>query len=177
MALSKDKKKQVVSDVNELLSSSKMIVLAKYPGTSVKSMQRLRKDSRENGTKVAVIKNRLFIKALQANETFKDVDTQALTGQLLYAFNDSDEVAPAQSLANFAKLEPQLVFVGAITAEGQLLSADDVAALASLPSKQQLRGQLVGTVSAPISGFVNVVAGNMRGVLNVLSARAETIKE
>ena len=66
-------------------------------------------------------------------------------------------------------------FVGAISADGQFVGVDDVKALASLPSKEQLRAQLVGTISAPISGFVKVMSGNVRGVINVLNARAEAI--
>jgi large subunit ribosomal protein L10 len=175
MALSKDKKSEVIAEVNDLLASSKLTVLAKYQGTSVKSLQDLRRQSRDNGTQIKVVKNRLFKKVLADNEKFKDIDSNTFTGQLLYAFNAQDEIAPAQSLANFAKTEPQVEFVGALTADGQLLGPDDVKALASLPSKDQLRAQLVGTIGAPLSGFANVLAGNVRGVLNVLNARAEQL--
>ncbi|MEK7152467.1 MAG: 50S ribosomal protein L10, partial [Patescibacteria group bacterium] len=102
MALTKQEKHDVVSEVSELLSSSKMTVVATYQGTTVKAIQQLRRDARDNGTKVRVVKNRLVIKALQANDTLKDVDVSALNGQLLYAFNSNDEVAPAQVLNNFA---------------------------------------------------------------------------
>lgn len=175
MALSKQKKAEVVSQVSQLLEQSKMTVFAKYAGTSVKSMQQLRTDSRSNGTVVKVVKNRLFKQAIADNNKLKDLDVSGLHGQLLYAFNAEDEVAPAQNLAVFAKLEPQIEFVGGINGEGQLLSADDIKALASLPAKQQLRAQLVGTINAPISGFVNVLAGNVRGVLNVLNSRADQL--
>ena len=175
MALTKDKKNEVVSEATQLLGGSKLTVLAKYQGTSVKSLQQLRRDAGGNGTKVQVIKNRLFKLALASDSKFKDVDQSVLTGQILYAFNEQDDVAPAQSLANFAKTESQIEFIGAITADGQFIGPDDVKALAALPSKEQLRGMLVGTLAAPLSGFVNVLAGNVRGVLNVLNARAEQL--
>ena len=175
MALTKDKKNEVVSEATQLLGGSKLTVLAKYQGTSVKSLQQLRRDASGNGTKVQVIKNRLFKLALASDSKFKDVDQSVLTGQILYAFNTQDEVAPAQSLASFAKTEPQVEFIGAITADGQFIGPDDVKALAALPSKEQLRGMLVGTLAAPLSGFVNVLAGNVRGVLNVLNARSEQL--
>ena len=73
MALTKDQKNQVVSDVAEALASSKMTVVAAYPGTTVKAIQQLRRDARENGTSVRVIKNRLVIKAVQQNDNLKDV--------------------------------------------------------------------------------------------------------
>src|SRR5690606_34342993 len=121
--------------VAELLASSKMTVVSKYEGTTVKALQQLRRDARDNGTKVKVVKNRLVIKAVQQTENLKDTDTSALEGMLLYAFNSEDEVAPAQALANFAKTNPTLQFVGAISAEGTFLSADEVKTLADLPSK------------------------------------------
>lgn len=176
MALTKEQKKEVIDQVSNLLSNSKMTVIASYPGTSVKAMQQLRRDAKDNGTTVRVLKNRLVIKAVENSELLKGLDTSELKGQLLYAFNSDDEVAPAQALANFAKTNPTLEFVGAITAEGNFIGTEDVKSLASLPSKDQLRGQLVGMFSAPLTGFVGVLSGNVRGILNVLSARAEALK-
>lgn len=176
MALTKDEKNQVVADVSELLAHSKLTVVAQYQGTGVKQMQELRRSARETGTVVKVVKNRLVRQALLATDGLKETDSSVLTGQLLYAFNAEDEVAPAQALANFAKKNPTIEFVGAITPEGQFMAVDDVKSLAALPSKDQLRAQLVGTLGAPLSGFVNVLSGNIRGVLNVMSARAEAIK-
>src|SRR5688572_29164047 len=135
MALNKVKKNEVVAEVSELLASSKLTVVAQYKGTTVKAIQALRKEAKDNGTKVSVIKNRLVIKALEASETLKSVDNSALKGQLLYAFNANDEVAPAQVLHTFAKTNPSIQFVGAITADGTFMNADDVKALAVLPSK------------------------------------------
>ena len=175
MALTKDKKQEVVNEVAELLQGSKLTVVAKYEGTGVKALQALRRDAKQNGTQVKVVKNRLVIQAIKTTDSLKDVDTSALEGMLLYAFNDQDEVAPAQSLNAFAKKNPTLAFVGAITADGQFMDAADVKALANLPTKDQLRAQLVGTIGAPLSGFANVLAGNVRGVMNVLNARAEAI--
>lgn len=173
MALTKDGKDQVVAQVSELLAHSKLTVVAQYEGTSVKQMQELRRSAKQTGTTVKVVKNRLVRQAVLATDSLKETDTSALTGQLLYAFNAEDEVAPAQALATFAKANPTIQFVGAITAEGQFMAVDDVKSLASLPSKDQLRAQLVGTIGAPLSGFVNVLSGNLRGFLNVLSAKAE----
>ncbi len=175
MALTKEKKHAVVDEVSTLLNDSKMTVVAAYQGTPVKAMQTLRRDAKTSGTTVKVVKNRLVMQALKQTDAFKEADTSALNGMLLYAFNSEDEVAPAQALANFAKTQPTMEFVGAYTSEGQFLPAEDVKALASLPTKDQLRGQLVGLIAAPLSGFVNVMAGNVRGILNVLNARSEAI--
>lgn len=175
MALTKDQKNQVVSDVAALLADSKMTVVAAYKGTTVKGIQQLRREARAGGTHIRVVKNRLVIKALQQNEILKNADTGALTGQLLYAFNSEDEVAPAQALAVFAKTTPTIEFVGAFTGDGAFIGADDVKALASLPGKDQLRGQLVGTLAAPLTGFVGVMSANLRSILYALSAHADQL--
>lgn len=177
MALTREKKEQVVGDIERLLAGSKLTVVAKYQGTPVKAMQQLRSSAALDGTTVHVIKNRLFKRALSSNEILNGVDTSGLQGQLLYAFNDIDEVAPARSLADFARTNPQIEFVAAISSSGQLLQTEAVKHLASLPTKPILRAQLIGTIGAPLSGFVNVLAGNVRGVLNVLNARAGTLDE
>ena len=175
MALTREKKEQVVEQIEKLLADSKLTVVAKYQGTPVKAMQQLRREALDGGTTLRVVKNRLFKKALESNDLLKDIDSSDLVGQLLYAFNSQDEVAPARSLADFAKTNPQIEFVAAITPDGQLLEAIAVKELASLPTKSLLRAQLISTVSAPVSGFVNVLTGNIRGVLNVLNARAGSL--
>ena len=172
MALTKDKKNSVVTDVASLLETSKMTVVAGYVGTPVKSMQALRRQARDNGTKVQVIKNRLVIKAMKANPTTKDTDTSALTGMLLYAFNADDEVAPAQVLAQFAKTEPTIQFVGAITSEGTFMSANEVKALATLPSKTQLIAGIINTLNSPVMGVMSGLKGNLHGLLDAIGAKA-----
>src|SRR5580698_8231949 len=98
MALTKKKKNEVVEEVQQLLRTSKMTVITKYEGTTVKAMQQLRAQARDNGTTVKVVKNRLVKKALEQTDSLKAVDTSMLEGMLLYAFNSEDEVAPAQSI-------------------------------------------------------------------------------
>lgn len=172
MALTKAKKNEVVSEVSELLSSSKLTVVAAYQGTTVKAIQALRKEAKANGTKVSVIKNRLVIKALESNDNLKSADISALTGQLLYAFNSEDEVAPAQVLNTFAKTNPSIQFVGAITADGQFMSAMDVKALATLPSKNDLIAQVIATLQSPVNEVMNALSGNLHALLDGVEAKA-----
>lgn len=172
MALSKPKKDEVVSEVADLLKTSKMTVVAKYQGTTVKALQTLRRQSRDNGTKIKVVKNRLVIKAVQATDALKDTDTSALQGMLLYAFNGNDEVAPAQSLKEFAKQNPTIEFVGAITAQGKFIGADEVKALADLPSKEQMVAQVVATLLSPVNDVVSGLGGNLHGLLDGIEAKA-----
>ena len=172
MALTKDKKYEVVAEVAALLAESKMTVVTKYQGTTVKALQELRRKGRDNGTQLKVVKNRLVIKAMQQTDALKATDTSALEGMLLYAFNATDEVAPAQVIADFAKSHPTLEFVGAISAEGSFLSADDVKALATLPSREQLIGQVVTMLFSPLNDVTNALSGNLHALLDGVADKA-----
>lgn len=172
MALTKQEKSDVIAEVSELLTASKMTVVAKYQGTTVKALQQLRRDARSNGTKVKVVKNRLVIQALQSVDALKAADVSALEGMLLYAFNGEDEVAPAQALATFAKANPTIEFVGAINAQGVFLNADDVKALATLPGKDQLIAEVVATLLSPVHDVTNALSGNLHALLDGVSAKA-----
>ncbi len=172
MALTKAKKDEVVAEVVALLTDSKMTVITKYEGTTVKAMQSLRRVARENGTQVKVVKNRLVIKAIEQTDAIKEVETSSLEGMLLYAFNSQDEVAPAQVLAEFAKKNPTLEFVGAISAEGKFLSAEEVKSLATMPSKDQLIGQVIAQLLSPVHDVTNALSGNLHALLDGVSDKA-----
>lgn len=149
-----------------------MTVVAAYQGTPVKAMQELRRLGRDNGTTLKVVKNRLVIKALESQENLKAVDTSTLTGMLLYAFNSEDEVAPAKVLADFAKKQPTLEFVGAISEEGKFLSSDEIKALATLPSKNELIAHVVATLLSPVNDVTNGLSGNLHALLDGIEAKA-----
>lgn len=172
MALTKNRKDAVMKEVADLLATSKMTVVVAYKGTPVKALQALRKSGRENGTKLKVVKNRLVIKAIEGNDATKATDTSALTGMLMYAFNSEDEVAPAQTLATFAKTQPTLEFVGAISADGKFLSSDEVKALATLPSKNELIAQVLATLSSPVNDVMSGLSGNLHALLDGIEAKA-----
>ena len=172
MALTKVKKNDVVAEVADLLKDSKLTVVAKYQGTTVKSIQALRKQAKENGTHVKVVKNRLVIKAIEQNDTLKGTDTSAIKGMLSYAFNSEDEVAPAQVLHAFAKTEPTIEFVGAVTATGEFMSAADVKALATLPGKNQLIAGVINTLQSPVRNVMSGLSGNLHGLLDAVAAKA-----
>jgi large subunit ribosomal protein L10 len=172
MAISRDKKNTLVAELSAAVSSSKMTVFAHYKGLSVADVQELRRAAREAGVSITVVKNRLVRVALESVETYKGIDTSGLTGQLLYAFSDSDEVAPAQVLNTFAKTHPQLAFAGAFSGEGKLLSADEVKALAGLPSKNQLIAEVVAQLLSPVHDITNALSGNLHNLLDGVSAKA-----
>jgi large subunit ribosomal protein L10 len=175
MALTKAEKEAVVNEVSELLRTSKMTVVATYQGIDVKSLQQLRRRARENGTRVKVIKNRLVIRALQTNDTFKDVNTLHFNGMLLYAFNDQDEVAAAQVLNAFSKQHPTLTFVGALNSEGYFVEAATVKELAGLPNKNQLLAGLINILNAPMQSVVSSVGDSLNGIMQGLKTKVKTV--
>ncbi len=173
MALTKDMKKDIIDEVSKLLDESKLTVIAKYEGTPVKAMQELRKNGKENQTSLKVIKNRLVIKAIQDSKKFKDINVDDLTGMLLYAFNPVDEVAPAKTIAEFAKKQKTLEFVGAISEDGKLMTADEVKALATLPSKNELIAGILNTLNSPLNNAMSGLSGGLSGILGGLEAKAK----
>ena len=172
MAISRDKKQALVANMTEKLSASKLTVFAQYQGLSVADLQELRAAAREAGVSITVIKNRLVRVALSDIATYKDTDTSALEGQLLYAISSDDEVAPAQVLDKFAKTHPALQFVGGFSDEGLALSADDVKALAGLPSKNQLIAEVVAQLLSPVHDVTNALSGNLHALLDGVEAKA-----
>lgn len=172
MAISKQKKNELVADLTELLSNAKTTVYAKYQGLTVAEMQELRKAARENGVTIKVVKNRLVKVAMGQIAVYKDTDTTGLTGQLLYAVSDSDEVAPAKVLAEFAKTHNALALAGGFSDLGNALSEDEVKALAAMPSKNELIAQVVAQLLSPVTDSVSALSGGLSGIVSGLEAHA-----
>lgn len=150
MALSRDKKNQLVAELSEALKDAKMTAFAEYKGLTVADLQELRKNAREAGVSIKVVKNRLVRVAMQEVENLKESDTSALKGQLVYAISTEDEIAAAQVLGKFAKNHPDLKLVGAFADNGNVMDTETVTTLSELPSKDQLIGQIVETLLSPV---------------------------
>ncbi len=176
MALTKEQKKQIVDETSQLLITSKLSVIANYQGTSVKDLATIRKIAKDNGSVVKVIKNRLFIQSMNQLDHLKNADRQVLNQMLLYVFNPKDEVSPAKTIFEAAKTIKTINFVGSYQKDGQFLNAQETEMVAQLPTKQQLKGQLAGTIAAPLSGFVVVLNNNLAGLINLLKARQAITK-
>lgn len=172
MAITRDKKQALVAQMASALKDSKLTVYAQYKDLTVADMQELRAMAREAGVTITVIKNRLVRVALSQVETYKNVDTSALEGQLLYAISTEDEVASAQVLDKFAKKHPELMFVGGFSSEGLNLDASEVKALAGLPSKNQLIAEVVAQLLSPVHDVTNALSGNLHALLDGVEAKA-----
>lgn len=170
MAQTKEQKKVIIDALADKLKDAKSVVFSDYKGLKVKDMMSLRKDLKKEGADLKVAKKTLI------NLAFKkagvDFDVKEMEGQLAVATSEKDEVAAAKIIAAVAKDNENIKIIGGLLGNKEM-SAEEVKALAKLPSKQELLAKLVGTINAPVSGFVNVLAGNVRGFVQVLKAISE----
>ena len=155
MALRLDDKKAMVAEVAAVAATAQSVVAAEYRGLTVTQMTDLRAKARKSGVYVRVVKNTLARKAI-AGTPFECVG-KSLKGPLILAFSKDDPGAAARLVKTFAKdhdkLKPTVLSLG-----GTSLTAKDLDKVASLPTKQQALGQLVGVIQAPISKFVRTLA-------------------
>ncbi|TAK95406.1 50S ribosomal protein L10 [Patescibacteria group bacterium] len=168
--LTKDQKKKIVVELTEQVKKAKALVFVDYKGVSVKDISELKRELRKEGVLMKVTRKTLFDIALR--ESGIELSTKQMEGQVAMTVSEQDEVAPAKILAKFSKGNDKLKILGGVL-EAKVLSAEDVKALAKLPSKDEMLAKLVGTINAPVSGFVNVLAGNLRGLVQVLKAVSE----
>jgi large subunit ribosomal protein L10 len=167
MAKTRQAKEKVLSEVAAFLKKAKGLVFADYAGLTVKDMQELRRTLRSKGVSYEVVKKTILRRGLK-EVGFDKVNVDNLKGMISVAVSESDEVEPAKQVMAFAKTHEKFQVLGGIL-ETNFVDAAKVKELAKLPGKQELLGQLVGTIAAPISGLVNVLQGNLRGLVQVLS--------
>jgi large subunit ribosomal protein L10 len=168
--MDKDQKKKIVKNLAEKIKSSKSVVFSDFKGLKVKDLTKLKKELRETGVSFAVFKKTLINIALK--EAKIDLDAKEMEGQIAVSVSTQDEVAAAKIIEKFAKTNENLKITGGILGN-KIMSIEELKALAKLPGKDELLAKLVGTLNAPVSGFVNVLAGNLRGLVQVLKSISE----
>ena len=174
MAITRERKEQTVAQLSEDLSRLKLAVMTDYRGLSVTEIEELRGILRGAGINYHVTKNTLLRIAAKSTPALADVDPKTFSGPMALAMGFDDEVEPARLIFQYARTHDALEIVGAVTGDGSVLTPAQVKALATMPSREVLIAQVVGTIAAPLTGFVGVMAGNVRSILNVLNAIQET---
>jgi len=165
MPKSKQQKAKVVDSLSLGLKDSKGAVFANFQGLKVTDFEALRKQAREEKVVVQVAKKTLVKRVF--DDLGVSADPTAFGGGVV-TLTGADETAAARIVSKFAKDHEMVTIFGGIL-EGKFIDTASVKNLAALPTKHQLLGQLVGTLNAPVSGFVNVLAGNLRNLVNVLN--------
>jgi large subunit ribosomal protein L10 len=154
LSLNRNEKAAVVTDVAAQVARSQTLALAEYRGLTVEHLNNLRRQARDKGVYLHVLKNTLARRAV-AGTPF-EVASDAMVGPLIYGFSE-DAVAAAKVISDFAKGNDKLVIKAGAYA-GKALNAEGVKALASIPSKEVLLAQLAGLLMSPISRTARVLA-------------------
>jgi large subunit ribosomal protein L10 len=153
VGLNLEEKKAVVEEIAAQVAGAKGIVLAEYRGLEVGNMTELRRRARGSGVYLRVLKNTLARRAVKDTPFAKLADQ--MVGPLVYGIS-SDPVATAKVMNEFAKGNDKFV-IKAGAMPNAVISAKEVAALASLPSRDELLAKLLGTMQAPIAQFVRTL--------------------
>ena len=170
MAIKKARKDELVEQYTDLLKNSSAIFLTQYGGMSVKDLEALRIKVSEADGQINVTKNTLLRIAMEANELTPPLDL--MNGQVATSFALGEVPTLAKVLVDSAKTNDKLTIIGGMLGDRRLTPAE-IEALATLPSLDQLRAQILGLVSAPAQGIVSAVANGVRQVVNVLDAYAK----
>ena len=172
MGLSLKQKQDLVAEVGEQVAKAQAVVIAEYRSLTVADMTELRRKARGAGVYLRVVKNTLARRAV-ADTPFSALAEQ-MVGPLAYGIS-VDPVAAAKVLSDYARTNDKLVIRGGAIAN-QVMSAVDVGRLASLPSREQLLAQMMGTMRAPVAKFVqtlNEVPGKFVRTLAALQEQRE----
>lgn len=148
MAIGLEDKKAIVADVNETAANALSLVIADARGVTVGAMDSLRKQARENGVSLRVIRNTLAKRAVEGTE-FECV-SDALVGPSIFGFSMEDPGAAARLFKDFAK-EQEKFEVKALAVGGKMLEASQIDALAKLPTREQALGMLCSVMIAPVT--------------------------
>ena len=168
MALRLEDKKTFVKEINAVAGESISAVAAEYRGLTVAEMTELRRDARNAGVYLRVVKNTLARRAVEGTDFECMKDT--LKGPILLAFGKEEPGAAARVIKDFAKEHKALQAVSLSTG-GQLLPAEDLARLADLPTLDQARAMLLGVFMAPMSRLVRTLAEPSAMLARTMSAR------
>ncbi len=169
--LTRDQKHKVVRDLTQELKAAKGVVFSDFQGLPAKDIQELRALLRKDNIKHKVVKLSLLKRAMNVAE----IDSSSFDYHLPVAvsWSGEDEVTPAKILQTFGRTHDKLKMVAGIL-DGKLIDQKQVASLASLPTKQELRAQVVGAIAGPLRGFVGVLSGTLRQLVYVLNAVKES---
>lgn len=166
MGLNLDEKKAVVAEVSAEVANAQAIVVAEYRGLEVGNMTNLRREARKSGVYLRVLKNSLARRAVEGTP-FSQL-SQHLVGPLVYGISP-DPVATAKLMSEFSRLNEKLV-IKAGAMPNAVISANEVKALAALPSREELLAKLLGTMQAPVAQFARTLNEVPSRFVRVLAA-------
>ncbi len=166
MPRTKEEKKEIVKGLEDRVKRQEAMVFVNFKGLKMDDFTELRDELGKSDSEMVVSKKSLMDLAFKNNGL--EIDVDSLKEEIAVIFGYSDSVAPAKIAYEFSKKNPGLKMVGGFT-EGAMRNQEEIVELAKLPSREEILGTVVGTLQAPISGFVTVLQGNITGLVRVLS--------
>lgn len=170
MAISKERKNEVVAQYSEWIGNSKALILAEYKGLTMKNMDELRSKAREAGGEFHVVKNTLS--KLAFKEAGLPIPEDLLEGSTAIGFALQDAQPLAKAMSDFARTADALKIKGGYLGT-RPISAQEVIALAEMPPLPVMRARLMGTLLAPASQLARILSEHGRQIAAVLQAHAE----
>ena len=167
--MNRSEKKEFVQKLKDEIDSSSSVIVAHYSGLTVEESEQLRSEMRSNGAKFKVTKNRLTKLALEQTQ-FKDI-ADLFTGPTAIAFSD-DPVAPAKVAVSFEKKLEKFKIIGG-GYDGEKIDLEKINFLATLPSIDELRGKIIGLISAPAQKIALIVKEPASQMARLVSAKSE----
>jgi len=165
----RSEKKEFVQKLKEEIDTSSSVIVTHYSGLTVDESDQLRSEMRNNGAKFKVTKNRLTKLALKQTQ-FKDL-ADLFTGPTAIAYSD-DPVAPAKVAASFEKKLEKFKIIGG-GYDGEMIDIEKINFLATLPSMDELKGKIVGLISAPAQKIASIVKEPAGQMARLVSTKSE----
>lgn len=172
MSITRQHKEQVLGDLSRDLGSSGSIVLADFSGIDVAKITGLRNELRSSGVKFMVVKNTILRKVFDNMEAGGESVVSLAKGPTAVAWAN-DEILAVKALKKFSQGHDGKPSIKGGFVSGRSYSAAEMLALAELPSREELLARLLGSMNAPLQGFVNVTGGVLRSFLNAVNAVKE----
>lgn len=171
MPKTRQQKEDILVSLQDRLERAQSVVFVSTVGVKVGEIEEIREALFPHGLQLQVAKNSLLRRALAEQKVAVPAELLDQPLALVYAYDDI--IAGPKLLLPFSKDIEALQILGGIV-EGSFITPAQVTAYAKLPSRDELLGRLVGTLQAPLAGMVNVLAGNLRGLVTVLAAIRDT---
>jgi len=171
MPLTREQKKEIIENLREKISWQKAMVFAAIEGLKAEEIFELRKKLKKKDCLLAVVKKTLADRVFKENKI--NCDAKEMAGQLALIFGFEDQISPAKISYKFFQTNKKLKILGGFF-ENNFINTEKVVELAKIPSREELLAQLVGSIKAPVANFVNVLQGNIKGLISILAQRAKT---
>ncbi|PIZ86824.1 MAG: 50S ribosomal protein L10 [Candidatus Nealsonbacteria bacterium CG_4_10_14_0_2_um_filter_40_15] len=166
MVKTKEEKKKILEELKEKISKQKVTIFVDFTGLKMKDIFDLRKKLKMVDSQLKVTKKTLA--QIAFNKSGLKTEIKKLKGEIAFVFGLKDEISPAKIIFQFSQINPNLKILGGFL-ENKFVEAEKIVELAKLPTREELLGKLVGSISAPVSNLINVLQGNLRNLVSILS--------